>query len=205
MAKQRFPVLQPVPVMCCTMGLTKGSRRLPAVMKPDSFFLSAASSLDSAGASADAGSAGLAVAVLVSGFASCFLATGAVGAAGFGLVFGAMVFWAVTFGATVFANGSCLAGTAAFVVGAACVAGAAFAAAGPAATAGLAVATEGLEAAGLTGDFCVATKTGLADAGAALGLAAVAAAGLPAGTLAAALPFRAASLAAFFCCCMLFI
>src|SRR5882724_2222567 len=205
MAKQRFPVLQPVPVMCCTMGLTKGSRRLPAVIKPDSFFFSAASSLDSPGVSADAASAGLAAAAFVSGFPPGVFATDAVGAAGFGLIFGAIVFWAVTFGATVFANGSCLAGTAAFVVGAACVAGTAFAATGPAATAGLAVATAGLEATGLTGDFCTATVADLADARVVVGLAAVAAAGLPTGAFAEELPFRAASLAAFFCCCMPFI
>src|SRR3977135_2834247 len=82
MARQRFPVLQPEPVMCCTIGLTNGSRRLPAVMKP-SFFLSEASSFVSsvsALASTDAASPALASAVV----AEAFLASAA-GVAGLAL------------------------------------------------------------------------------------------------------------------------
>src|SRR5258706_9755570 len=96
MARQRFPVLQPAPVMCCTIGLTKGSRRLRAVIKPDSFFFPAASSLGSAGVA----SAGVALAV----FVSAFFVAAALGSAGLGFVFGA----------TPFAKGSCLAGAAPF-------------------------------------------------------------------------------------------
>jgi len=80
-------------------------------------------------------------------FVPVLFGTAAVDCAGFGLVFGA----------TVFANGSCWARTAALVAGAvfagAVFAEAVFAGAAVAAAAGLAVAVEGLAAAGLAGDF----------------------------------------------------